>query len=139
MTKPRLVVDTCVFVAAALKPGGTCNRFLERWLDHDAFDVVWSQKLSYELHENFYANPMISAAVPPTVKVDTFTKLEKRAHLVEDPKLNNPVALAHDRDDDYIVALVRSQQAILVTLDRKLMENLPSDMQAVRPGELIST
>lgn len=134
----RIILDSSVIIAAAIKPHGSTYAFLGE-LERSDIAIIWSQKLGYEIHEKFYSTPSIASAASIQVREALIEWLEWRGTLVEDVKLDNPLPLAQDRDDDYLVALARRYRAVLVTLDQKLIDNMPSDVMALRPAGLTAS
>ena len=133
----RVVLDPSVIIAAAIRPTGPTAAFLRRWVLRREFEVIWTQKLGYELDEDLHVKKGVADLVSPRLKEHAVKRLERHARLVDDVKLDNTLALAHDRDDDYLVALARREKAIVVTLDRKLIEHCPPDVRAMRPHALL--
>jgi predicted nucleic acid-binding protein len=136
--RKQAIIDPSVYVAMALRPTGATASFLKHWSPGDEFDVLWSQKLSYELHEDLNINKKFADVVPDDLKRRLFDDLEHFAYLVDDVKLDNPLPLAHDRDDDYLVALACKHHVVLVTYDERLRKNAPHGVKIMRPAEFMA-
>jgi predicted nucleic acid-binding protein len=111
----RIILDSSVVIAAALNTEGPTQQFM---LDIDEvadLEIIWSQKLGYELHEKFYGTGTVAAEVEPVVKQFLLEWL----------------------DDDYLIALARRKKAWLVTYDSRLIASSPDDVNVVRPDELL--
>ncbi len=133
---PRAVVDPCVYIAAGRKPDGSTHAFLARGLDDGDYQIVWSQKLGYELQQTF-EHPKQAQVIQPEWAEDLLADLDEQAELVNDPKLTNAEPLPHHRNDDYLVALAREEKVPLVTLDGKVLRNAPPDVEVMRPHKFL--
>lgn len=118
---PRLVVDTGVFVAAAISGKGAPDRLL--WLvTEQRASLVVSPLLVEELGE-VLARQKFRRWISQQDADAYVESLQRLARTLPDPPEEEWVRVCRDPDDDYLVALTASSDAtILVSGDRDLLE-----------------
>lgn len=132
--RPRVVLDTCVLIAAALSPRGTCAGLLRAW-QTGAFELVVSPHLLWELRvvlerERFRRYLTIDEAR----RFVAF--LRERALLVRDPPVERGVT--PDPGDDYLPALSKAAGAsFLVSADHHLRDVPELWPPVVEPDHLL--
>lgn len=123
--RPRVVLDTCVLIAAALSPRGTCAGLLRAW-QAGSFELVVSPHLLWELRvvlERERFRRYLSIEDVRTL----LAFLRERALVVPDPPVQR--GLTPDPGDDYLPALAAAAGAsFLVSADRHL-----TDVPGLRP------
>jgi uncharacterized protein len=114
----RAVFDPNVLISALLASRGVAARLLRRWLAGE-FELVVSEQLLVELYRAL-AYPKLRRRISAEEAALFIELLREAAIVAEDP----PVAprLSRDPGDDYLVALARSNAAILVSGDHDLLE-----------------
>jgi putative PIN family toxin of toxin-antitoxin system len=120
---PRIVIDPGVLVSALISPAGAPARLLQAW-DAGWFDLIVSERLLGELagvlsREKFRRYVSLS-------RVDSYVVgLRTDGVFVDDP--DDLPRLTPDPKDDYLVALARAADALLVSGDAHLI-GLPGVM-----------
>jgi len=134
----RAILDTNIYVSAALTPTGPAARIIRAW-QQGQFELITSGALLSEIGDTF-ARPKFADRITPADRRAMLNLAGRRARLVPD------LAIEHgdvpgDPDDDYLVALAREWQAALVTGDRHLLEvpNMPAVMTPRRFLNLLET
>jgi putative PIN family toxin of toxin-antitoxin system len=115
----RAVLDVNVVISALLSRSGAPARIVRAWLD-GYFELVVSAALLAEL-ERSLDYPKLQRTITTTEREELITLLRMSAITAEDPAVPPPV-MSPDRDDDYLIALAASQDAMLVSGDRHLLE-----------------
>jgi len=132
----RVVLDTNVFVSAAITPTGVSAEVVTRGLQRD-YQLVVSPRLLAEIRA-VLARPKFEQLVT-VAEVDHFL-LDVRAgsDLVDDPADVPPAT--RDPADDYLVALARHARAdLLVSGDPDLHAQVQQRPLVVSPRELLTT
>jgi putative PIN family toxin of toxin-antitoxin system len=125
MTRPRVVLDTNIYIRALLSPTGGSSKLLSLWLRKRL--VLYTSRLQIaELKEAVNA---INEDGRVSIPVDDFAALlkllEARANLVPSSRQNK---VSPDPDDDWIIGIAtRAKANLLVT------ENPNHVYQAVMP------
>jgi len=121
----RAVLDPNVLISALLSPVGAPAQLLIAWRG-GSFELIVSPALVAELRRALNY-PKLRKRIP-TADAEAFLMwLQGAAILAIDPDEGPPVH-APDPGDDYLIALARSEEAMLVTGDRHLLglaEQLP--------------
>jgi putative PIN family toxin of toxin-antitoxin system len=120
----RAVLDPNVLIAAVISRSGTPALVLRAWLE-GRFELVVSKALLGEL-ERALRYPKLEARVSADQRSGFIELLRTEATQAEDPADVAPIC--DDPGDDYLIALARAQQALLVSGDRHLLalaERLP--------------
>jgi uncharacterized protein len=115
----RVVLDTNIIVSMALAKGGTMQALRQSWRE-GRFTVLGSSELLEEVAE-VLEYPRLSALLTPEAKKTTLNELTSLAETVV---LSEPYPMfAEDKDDSYLLAMVRDGEAdCLVTGDKPLLE-----------------
>lgn len=125
MTRPRVVLDTNIYIRALLSPSGGSSKLLSLWLRKSL--VLYTSRLQIaELKEAVNA---INEDGRVSISVDDFAALlkllEARANLVPSSRQNQ---VSPDPDDDWIIGIaIKAKANLLVT------ENPKHIYQAVMP------
>ena len=114
----RAVLDTNVLVAALLSRHGGRAGVVSRWLAGE-FELIVSPLLLAEL-ERVLAYPKIADRIA-AADAEAFLQLLADAGMVAPDPAATP-ARSVDADDDYLLALAESTNAVVVTGDRHLLE-----------------
>ena len=113
----RAVLDVNVLISAVLAPSGSPARIVRAWLD-GKFELIISIQLLAEL-ERALNYPKLRDRIESHQITQVLELLHRGAELIEDP--HNPLALSPDPDDDYLIALARVANALLVSGDGHLL------------------
>ncbi len=113
----RALLDVNVLISAVLAPNGSPARIVSAWLD-GRFELVISIQLLAEL-ERTMNYPKLRDRIGSHEATQLLEFLHRGAELIEDPR--NPLALSPDPDDDYLIALARVANALLVSGDGHLL------------------
>jgi putative PIN family toxin of toxin-antitoxin system len=120
---PRIVIDPGVLASALISPAGAPARLLEAW-DAGWFDLIVSERLLGELARVLSRGKF--RRYVSLRRVDRYVAgLRTEGVFVDDPKA--VPRLTPDPKDDYLVALARAADALLVSGDAHLI-GLPSVM-----------
>jgi len=114
----RAVLDPNVLISALLAPTGVPAVSLRRWLDGD-FELVVSEQLLAELGRAL-TYPKLRAHVLAD-EAEAFSELLRGAGTMAHDAASPP-RTSRDPGDDYLVALARSNAAVLVSGDQDLLE-----------------
>jgi putative PIN family toxin of toxin-antitoxin system len=114
----RAVLDANVLIAALLSPSGAPAQILARWLSGD-FELVVSERLLAEL-ERALAYPKLRKLIARSDADEFVSFLMGSTVLASDPSA--PPRRSPDSGDDYLLALAESEEAIVVSGDRHLLE-----------------
>jgi uncharacterized protein len=114
----RAVLDPNVLISALLSRNGSPARVLRAWLD-GAFELVVSSQLLSEL-ERALTYPKLRAHVEASEAVE-LVELLRRGALMHDDPANPPAIQSPDPDDDYLIALAETAQAVIVSGDGHLL------------------
>ncbi|MCL5076699.1 MAG: putative toxin-antitoxin system toxin component, PIN family [Actinobacteria bacterium] len=113
----RAVLDVNVLISAVLAPSGSPARIVRAWLD-GKFELIISIQLLAEL-ERALNYPKLRDRIGSQQITQVIEFLHRGAEVIEDPQ--NPLALSPDPDDDYLIALARVANALLVSGDGHLL------------------
>ncbi|MFN8034455.1 MAG: putative toxin-antitoxin system toxin component, PIN family [Acidimicrobiia bacterium] len=114
----RAVLDPNVLISALLSRNGTPARVLRSWLD-GAFELIVSDRLLAEL-ERALSYPKLRSRVEPSEAIELVELLRRGARMRDDPDDPSSVR-SPDPEDDYLIAVAESAQAVLVSGDRDLL------------------
>ena len=114
----RAVLDANVLVSALITPRGSPSELIRRW-QAGVFEIVVSRKLLAEL-EGVLERPKFRRYVDAAERRDYAELLAGRSIVIDDPL--HPERLATDRSGDFVIALARSSDGILVTGDEQLLQ-----------------
>jgi len=124
----RAVLDTNVLISAALSSSGAPAELLHRWRGGD-FELIGSAKLIDEL-SGVLRRPKFKNLIEAATIREFVAVFAGRATLVQDP---TPKRVAHDVDDDYLIALARGAADILVTGDKPILALRITDLPILSP------
>lgn len=117
----RAVLDPNIIISAALSPAGSPARVLRAWLD-GSFELVASPKLLGEL-DRALAYSELRKRIPEEDARALVQLIERGSVVRDDPE--DPPTVSRDRGDDYLIALAKQNEAILVSGDTDLLELAP--------------
>jgi len=117
----RAVLDPNVIISAALSPNGSPAAVLVAWLDGQ-FELVASQKLIDELGQSL-AYPKLRKRIPEA-DANALIRLIARGAVFRDDT-ESPRPLSRDPGDDYLIALARDAEAVIVSGDGDLLALAP--------------
>jgi len=122
----RAILDTNVYVSAALTPAGPPAQIIRAW-QQGQFELITSGELLSEIGETL-AREKFAHQLTAADRQSMINLAGRRARLVPDLAVDHG-DVPGDADDDYLVALAREWHAALVTGDHHLL-SLP-DMPAI--------
>lgn len=129
-----VVLDANVFVSAAIQRGSS-YRLVESWLTGRAdFEIVMCPALFDEVHEVLLTRPRLRKWVSlETAKLFVST-IETLVDFVDDP--GGTRFETRDPTDDYIIALARENDAVLIVSgDKDLLEWEKQDPPVMTPSQ----
>ncbi len=115
----RAVLDPNVIISGLLSPAGNSAHLLEAW-ERGEFELIVSNALREEL-ERALGYPKLRGHISEEEAQRVLRWLTESATVIDDPADPAPVRSA-DPDDDYLIALAESRQAILVSGDRHILD-----------------
>jgi len=124
----RAVLDPNVLISALLAPTGVPAGLLRRWLDGD-FELVVSEHLLAELGRAL-RYPKIRSHVSDD-EAEAFIELPRGAGTMAHDAASPP-RISRDPGDDYLLALARSNAAVLVSGDQDLLEVKDAPIESAR-------
>ena len=117
----RAVLDPNIFISAALSPKGAPAAVISEWLA-GRFEAVTSPILLGELDRAF-AYPKLRKRVPQS-RADEYVNLIRKCSVNrDDPPA--PPRVSRDSQDDYLIALAKQSEALLVSGDEDLLALAP--------------
>jgi putative PIN family toxin of toxin-antitoxin system len=115
----RAVLDPNVVISGLLSPTGNGARLLQAWQQGE-FELIASPALLEEL-QRALAYPKRRRHISEQEAARAIRWLAESATSASDPTAPPPVR-SNDPGDDYLIALAASQQAILVSGDKHLLD-----------------
>ncbi len=117
----RVVLDTNIWVSAAIRTG-PAHRIVQAWLaGSSSFDVVICPALIAEVEEVLTQRPRLRRWIALDVAENFVETVRVLADVVPDPA--EVESTTRDVDDDYVVALAREHGAdYIVSGDKDLLE-----------------
>lgn len=113
----RAVLDPNILISALLSRSGAPAQIVARWLAGE-FELIVSELLLAEI-ERALAYPKLRARIAPVDAAELVALLRNAAVLAPD-RPDTP-RRSPDPDDDYLLALAESEQALLVSGDQHLL------------------
>jgi putative PIN family toxin of toxin-antitoxin system len=130
----RAVLDPNIIISALLSPSGTPARVFRAWLD-GRFDLVASPMLLAELDQAL-AYTKLRRRIPESEAGQFVEWIRRSATIADDPDDPAPVS-SRDPGDDYLLALMTAERAVLVTGDGHLHE-LGVDLPILTAGAFLA-
>ena len=130
----RAVVDSSVLVSALIARRDTPpSQVLRAWA-RERFELVVSPRLISEV-AGVLARPKFERYLRPDEASDFLDMLRSDAVVHPDPAVVERVT--RDPGDDYLVALARAAQAVLVSSDRDVLEADIGDIEVLSAREFL--
>jgi putative PIN family toxin of toxin-antitoxin system len=130
----RVVLDPGVLVSALITPTGAPAKLLELARD-GKFELIVSALLLAELKGVLHREKFRRYVDLDTVR-DYLDLLRRDAVIVSDPAVPSPLR-SIDPDDDYLISLANSQNAVLVSGDKHLL-SLSGGAPILSPVDLLA-
>ena len=124
----RAVLDPNVLISALLAPTGVPAALLRSWLDGD-FELVVSEFLLAELRRAL-TYPKLRSYVSGD-QAEAFIELLRGAGTMAQDAAS-PLRISRDPGDDYLLALARSNAAVLVSGDQDVLEVKDAPVESPR-------
>jgi uncharacterized protein len=115
----RAILDPNVIISALLTPSGTAARILGAWLE-GRFDLVASPMLLAEV-ERALAYPKLRRRVAESDGREVIEWIRRSAVIAGDSDRSGSVS-SRDPGDEYLIALLTAERALLVSGDEHLLE-----------------
>lgn len=131
----RAVLDPGVLVSALISTAGTPAKLLLN-ARHGSFELIVSPLLLRELEAVLRRDRFRRYFDLTTVK-EYVERLRHDATVARDPDGPGPLRAA-DPADDYLIALACSQNAILVSGDKHLLDLIGGGAPILAPGDLLA-
>lgn len=129
----RAILDPNVIISALLSRDGTPAKVLRAWLE-GRFDLIVTPLLLEEL-ERALAYPKLATHIHGDEAAALIDWLRREALLIRDPE-EGPTVRSEDPGDDYLIALVETERAALISGDRHLLA-LSSELPVLTPREFL--
>ena len=129
----RVVLDTGVFVSAAITREGPPGLIVHAWTEN-RIEVIVSPQLVAEL-ERVLKRPKFRPYLTEREATELIERIVRRATMVDDA--TDISQATRDPGDDYLVALALSANAVLVSGDRDLSEAGLSNPTVLTPREFV--
>ena len=130
----RAVLDTGVLIAGMISPMGSPAALIRAW-QAGAFELVVCPGLLRELRR-VSSYPKVQRRVSSEAASTLMNLLEQAGLMLPDPSDIPPVC--RDPDDDYLFALARDANAILVSGDSDVVAVELSSVRVLSPAALMS-
>ena len=130
----RAILDPNVIISALLSPSGTPARVLRAWLE-GRFELLASPRLLSEF-ERALSYPKLRRRIRESEAAGLLDWIPRSAVIAEDPSRPAPVC-SRDPGDDYLLALLTSERAVLVTGDEHLLE-LANTVPVLSPAAFLA-
>lgn len=124
----RAVLDPNVLISALLAPTGVPAALIRSWLDGE-FELLVSERLLAEVRRAL-AYPKLRSHVSGE-EAEAFVELLREAGMMA-RDATSPPRVSRDPGDDYLVALARSNAAVLVSGDQDLLELKDAPVESPR-------
>jgi len=124
----RAVLDPNVLISDVLAPTGGPAALLRRWLDGE-FELLVSERLLAELRRAL-TYPKLRSHVSAE-EAEAFIELLRGAAVLAHDAASPP-RISRDPGDDYLIALARSNAAVLVSGDQDLLEVRDAPVESPR-------
>lgn len=128
----RAVLDPNVVISAALSPSGAPAKVLTAWLE-GRFEAIASPQMVHELARAL-AYPKLRKRIREE-DVQALVRLVARGSVLRDD-IDGPPRISPDPGDDYLVALAKENEAVLVSGDRDLLSLAP-DLPVFTPRKFL--
>lgn len=129
----RAVLDPNVIISALLSPSGTPAQVFRAWLD-GRFDLIASPMLLGELDQAL-AYAKLRRRIPESEAREFIEWIRRSALVADDPDDPAPLS-SRDPGDNYLLALMAAERAVLVTGDGHLRE-LGADLPILTAGAFL--
>jgi putative PIN family toxin of toxin-antitoxin system len=130
----RAVLDVNVLISALLSRDGSSGRLIALWLD-GAFELVVSDALLAELHRALRYRRLRRHIAE--ADGDAFIEL-LRSMALPGVDVARPDPVSRDPGDDYLVALARRSNSVLVTGDDDLLD-LARELPIRSPSQFLAS
>jgi putative PIN family toxin of toxin-antitoxin system len=128
----RAVLDANVIISGVLARDGAPARVLRAW-GEAAFELIVSPGLLAEL-ERAFAYPKLRERIDPRDAASLLDWLTRSATVADD--VETAPARSADPDDDYLIALAASNDALLVSGDKHLLD-LANELPILPPARFL--
>jgi putative PIN family toxin of toxin-antitoxin system len=125
----RAVVDPAVLIAGVISPTGAPTSILRAWVE-GLVELVVCPALIDELRRAL-GYPKVATRVPATVATGLVGALERAAIVVADP--SDVPRVCRDPGDDYLFALAREAEAVLVSGDADVLAVASPPVRVLSP------
>lgn len=130
----RAVIDSSVLVSALITRRDTPPSLVLRAWARERFELVVSPKLLSEV-AGVLARPKFERYVTPDEVADFLDMLRSDAVVHPDPA--GVERATRDPRDDYLVALAKTAEALLVSSDRDVLEAETGDVEVLSAREFL--
>jgi len=130
----RAILDPNVLISAVLSRRGAPAQVLRAWLE-GRFDLIASPLLLGEL-ERALSYPKLRQHITEAQATRLVALIGREATVPPDPK-GPPMARSRDPGDDYLLALVEHERAVLVSGDSHLLA-LADELPVLTPRQFLN-
>ena len=129
----RIVLDTNVFVSAAIQ-GGASHRIVQHLIRDNSDELIICDEILSEIRDVLVFRPRLRKWISQNDARQYVEMLQLRFNFVSNP--TDMIPLSRDGDDDYILALAQREKADhIVSGDRDLLVLQIPEFSIVTPAE----
>ena len=129
----RIVLDTNVFVSAAIQ-GGASHRIVQHLIRDNSDELIICDEILSEIRDVLVFRPRLRKWISQNDARQYVEMLQLRFNFVSNP--TDIIPLSRDGDDDYILALAQREKADhIISGDRDLLVLQIPEFSIVTPAE----
>jgi hypothetical protein len=129
----RVVLDTSVFVSAAIQSGAS-HRIVQRLIRENSDELIICDEILSEIRDVLFSRPRLRKWISLDDAKRYVEMLQLHFNFVPNPVFIIP--LSRDSDDDYILALAQRERAdYVISGDKDLLVLQIPELSIVTPAE----
>ena len=129
----RVVLDTNVFVSAAIQSGAS-HRIIKHLIGENSDELIICDEILSEIREVLFSRPRLRKWISLIDAERYVEMLQLRFNFVPNP--TDVIAISRDSDDDYILALAQRETAdYVISGDKDLLVLRIPKLSIVTPAE----
>ena len=129
----RVVLDTNVFVSAAIQSGAS-HRIIKHLIGENSDELIICDEILSEIREVLFSRPRLRKWISLIDAERYVEMLQLRFNFVPNP--TDVIAISRDSDDDYILALAQRERAdYVISGDKDLLVLQIPEISIITPAE----
>ena len=129
----RVVLDTNVFVSAAIQSGAS-HRIIKHLIGENSDELIICDEILSEIREVLFSRPRLRKWISLIDAERYVEMLQLRFNFVPNP--TDVIAISRDSDDDYILALAQRERAdYVISGDKDLLVLRLPEFSILTPAE----